>query len=101
LEVGVINGLNIANGGDGSSGQPGWGEGRFAMSPSEITEYGTVLANVPRCGMFLNWEYDGEEAWTDGSVGSTYFDKPELQAALLALGKVVADHPPVVLLRAP
>ncbi|MDP2307725.1 MAG: hypothetical protein Q8P18_17000 [Pseudomonadota bacterium] len=101
LGLGIINGLNIANGGDGSSGQPGWGAGRHAMSASEITDYGTVLSAVPECGMFLNWEYDGEERWSDGTVGSAYFNRPDLQAALAGLGARVADHRPVPLLKPP
>jgi hypothetical protein len=89
LDVGLIHGLNIANGGDGSSGQPGWQEGRFAMSADEIRTYGAVLAGVPEVSMFLNWEYDGEEKWSDGSVGSAWFDRPELTAALVDVGEQV------------
>ena len=89
LDVGLIHGLNIANGGDGSSGQPGWQEGRFAMSAEEIRRYGAVLAAEPGVSMFLNWEYDGEERWSDGSVGSTWFDRPELTAALGAVATQV------------
>ena len=72
---------------------------RWAMSPAEITQYGSVLARVPGCGMFLNWEYDSEERWSDGSTGAPYFDRPELQGALLRLAGVVAQHPPVDLLK--
>ncbi len=90
LGLGVINGLNIANGGDGSSGQPGWGEGRWAMSADEITSYGRVLGAVPDQPMFLCWEYDAEERWTDGSVGATWFDQPEQTAALKDLGAWLA-----------
>ena len=98
LDVGLIHGLNIANGGDGSSGQPGWQEGRFAMSAAEIRTYGAVLGAVPQVSMFLNWEYDGEETWSDGSVGSAWFDRPELTAALHALGGQVrsAAGPPLL-----
>ena len=99
LDVGIINGMNMADGGDGSSGQAGYRAGHFAMSADEILRYGTVLAQAPGCGMFLGWEYDAEERWADGSIGSTYFDRPEMQAALLELSKVVADHPRVGLLR--
>jgi len=90
LGLTIINGLNIADGGDGSSGQPGWSGGRWAMSAEEIVRYGTVLSATPGCGMFLNWEYDGEELWSDGSIGSDYFDQPLLQEALASLGRRVA-----------
>lgn len=97
--LGVINGLNIANGGDGSSGQAGWAAGRFAMSADEIRKNGAVLTAVPTCGMLLLWEYDAEERWSDGSIGATYLERPELQSALAELGGRVARHPPVRLLR--
>lgn len=88
----IINGLNIADGGDGSSGQPGWSDGRWAMSADEIVEYGYVLSAVPGCEMFLAWEYDGEEEWSDGSVGSDYFDRPENTEALRWLGLRLAGE---------
>ncbi len=97
LGLGTINGMNIADGGDGSSGQPGWTDGKWAMSAAEITEYGTVLAAVPELSMFLNWEYDAEEPWSDGTLGADYFARPELEAALAELGRVVGEHPAVAL----
>jgi hypothetical protein len=42
--------------------------------------------------MFLNWEYDAEERWADGSLGSDYFDQPEVQAALHRLGQRLAGE---------
>jgi len=99
LGLGIINGLNIANGGDGSSAKPGWGEGRYAMSAEEIVRYGAVLAAVPGCGMFLNWEYDAEERWASGAVGSDYFDQSALQRALADVGEQVSARQPVRLSR--
>lgn len=99
LGLGVINGLNIADGGDGSSGRPGWRARHFPMTAQEITEYGTVLATVPSCGMFLNWEYDGKERWSDGAIGADYFDQPELRVALADLAALFATHRPVTLLK--
>ena len=99
LGLGVINGLNIADGGDGSAGRPGWRPRHYPMTAEEIRHYGRVLATVPSCGMFLNWEYDGEERWSDGSIGAEYFDQPEIQAALAELATLYATHPPVTLLK--
>lgn len=101
LGLGVINGLNIADGGDGSSGHDGYRPAHHAMSAAEIARYGAVLAAVPTMGMFLNWEYDGEEQWADGTIGASYFNEPELAAALAELGRSVARHPHVELLRDP
>jgi hypothetical protein len=99
LDLGVICGLNIANGGDGSSGQPGWGPGRFAMSAGEIERHGWVLAAEPSCGLFLAWEYDAEERWSDGSVGADWFDRPAQQAALASLAARLAARPAAPLRR--
>ena len=89
LGLDLVMGLNIANGGDGSSDQPGWSEGNWAMSPEEIEHYGYVLTGVDSSTEFLNWEYDGEEEWSDGSVGSDYFDQDELVEALSYLAERV------------
>ncbi len=92
LGIDIINGLNMADGGDGRSGQPGWSENKWAMSADEIVEYGYVLSAVPGCRMFLAWEYDAEEPWSDGSLGSDYFDRPENTEALRWLGQRLAGE---------
>lgn len=94
LGLGIVNGLNIADGGNGSSEQAGWSENHWAMSADEIVEYGYVLTAVPDCLMFLAWEYDGEEQWSDGSVGSDYFDRPANTEALLWLSQRLAGEDP-------
>lgn len=86
LNVGIINGLNIADGGDGSSGKAGWRTGFFAMSATEIQHYSAVLLNVPNVIMFLLWEYDSQERWSDGTLGSHYFDQPEFEEAISGIG---------------
>lgn len=92
LGLDIINGLNICDGGDGSSGQVGWRSDKYAMSAEEISRYGEVLLAVPDVQMFLMWEYDGEELWSDGStIGSEYFDQSELQTALAELGAAAAN----------
>lgn len=90
LGLELVTGLNMANGGDGSSGQPGWSHGRYAMAPWEVDLYGVPLIAVEGCRMFLAWEYDGEESWSDGSIGSDYFDQAELQEALAGLAELAA-----------
>lgn len=82
----VIQGLNMCDGGDGSSEQPGWRAGKYAMSAEEITTYGEALLDVPHMRMFLMWEYDAEEQWSDGTIGSAYFNQPALQEVLSQLG---------------
>lgn len=94
LGLDIVNGLNIADGGDGRSQQPGWGDNRWAMSSDEIVEYGYVLSAVPGCVLFMAWEYDGEEQWSDGSIGSDYFDQPENTEALAWLARRLAGEDP-------
>lgn len=82
LHVATINGMNIADGGDCSSGQPGWSEGKCAMSADEISTYGSTLNKTPHLQIFLLWEYDGQERWSDGSIGSDYFNESTIRSAL-------------------
>lgn len=106
LGLGVINGLNICDGGDGSSGKTGWRAPTatrtfWAMSAAEITTKGTALLAIAECGMFLTWEYDAEEVWYSDNVtiGADYFDQPALQNALAGLATLASQHPAVVLLK--
>jgi hypothetical protein len=94
LGVGIMMGLNLCDGGDGSSSQPGWRTDRvtYAMSADEILTYGTALLQAPNVLMFLMWEYDGEELWSDGSIGADYFDRADLQAALYQLSQLAATY---------
>ena len=45
-----------------------------------------VMAAVPGQRMFLCWELDAEEEWTDGSVGTDWLFRAEQEAALKELG---------------
>lgn len=101
LGLQVIQGLNIANGGDGSAGRPGWGPGKFPMSGEEIRRYGPALLGPGGVSMFLNWEYDREERWHDGSVGADWIDQPAQRAALAELGALLARTPVTPLLASP
>lgn len=91
LNVGIINGMNIIDGGNGDSGQQGTTSNKYAMTADEITSYGEALLAVDDLEMFLMWEYDGEQEWYDGTIGSDYFDQTEIQAALSALGDTAAQ----------
>ncbi|MBM4391843.1 MAG: hypothetical protein FJ090_12035 [Deltaproteobacteria bacterium] len=57
------------------------------MSADEIVNYGATLGSEPATMIFLDWEYDREERWFEGSVGNDYFDEPEMQDALATLGE--------------
>eukprot|EP00521_Asterionellopsis_glacialis_P006646 CAMPEP_0195285258 /NCGR_PEP_ID=MMETSP0707-20130614/3161_1 /TAXON_ID=33640 /ORGANISM="Asterionellopsis glacialis, Strain CCMP134" /LENGTH=383 /DNA_ID=CAMNT_0040344729 /DNA_START=67 /DNA_END=1218 /DNA_ORIENTATION=- len=83
LGLDIVCGLNIANGGDGSSGQIGHygvndaGSTIYAMSPDEISSYGKQLIRNTGCDTMLLWEFDGDEEWYDGTIGGEYFQSDE------------------------
>ena len=87
LGMDMVCGLNIADGGNGNSGQEGWkGPGFYAMTATEIKFYGRQLITNSRCQYMLLWEFDGNDAWPDGTVGGDYFEADdEYKDATLAL----------------
>lgn len=85
LGLGLVVGLNLLDGGDGSSGLQGTKVKYAAMSPEEITHYGSVLLREPGACALLLWKYDREDR--------SYFMRPEIRAALETLGLLAATHP--------
>ncbi len=82
-------GLNITNGGDGSSGQAGTIEGQFTMSPSEINDYSQELLTDPDPTGFFNWQLDeGQVRAHDGTTID--FHTEDYQNAFNSLN----EHPP-------
>ena len=55
----LVWGLNVIDGGDGSSGRRGTSSGKYNMSASELKKYGKALLYAPRTCGFLMWMYDG------------------------------------------
>jgi hypothetical protein len=56
----VVMGLNVINGGNGSSGMRGTKSGQYKMSASELLKYGKALiGSSTSCG-FLMWRYDSD-----------------------------------------
>jgi hypothetical protein len=56
--LGLVVGLNVLDGGNGSSGIPGWTKGKYAMSATEIRNIGyALLSEGLACGLF-NWTHD-------------------------------------------
>lgn len=86
LGVQTIWGLNIVDGGDGSSGQIGSRSDLFLMTPDEIKMYGEaeLLAEPNSLGLYM-WEYDGNQELADGSNSADHFMTPEYQAAFASL----------------
>ena len=56
----VVFGVNVLDGGNGSSGTPGTKSGSYNMSAAELLKYGkSLLAASGSCG-FLMWRYDSK-----------------------------------------
>ncbi len=79
--LGLAVGLNLLDGGNGTSRIAGWTRGKYAMSATEIRNYGTVLLNnTYSCG-FYNWSWD-----------SAYYGRTDIKAALAELATKARNH---------
>ena len=56
--LGLVVGLNVINGGNGSSGIRGDRSGEWAMSASEIRSYGYAMLGEGHACAFFNWQHD-------------------------------------------
>ena len=82
--LGLVIGLNILDGGNGSSGVHGWSRGKWAMTATEIKNYGSaLLAQSYACG-FFNWTYQ--------YFGPTYYARSDIKSALADLSSKAQAH---------
>jgi hypothetical protein len=86
--LGLIVGMNILDGGNGSSKVAGWTKGKYAMSATEIRTYGAALLNPLNekgyaCG-FYNWTYN--------YFGPTYFARSDIKSALADVSSKARAH---------
>ena len=56
--LGLVVGLNVHNGGDGSSGIRGYDRSKWAMSATEIRRYGAAMLGSSRACAFVYWTWD-------------------------------------------
>ncbi len=56
--LGLVVGMNVLDGGNGSSKIRGFTRGRWAMSASEIRKYGSALLGQSYACAFFNWTHD-------------------------------------------
>jgi hypothetical protein len=81
LGLGLAVGMNVLDGGNGSSGIPGWTSGRFGMSASELRNYGTTLLNQSyACGFFM-WMHD-----------ANYYGRSDMKSAMADLSAMARSH---------
>jgi hypothetical protein len=88
--LGLVVGLNVVSGGNGSSGIPGWAAGKWAMSPEELRSYGSAMLRGARPCAFELWRYE-----TPGSEFEDfhYFRRPDITAAMVELAALAAQRP--------
>ena len=79
--LGLMVGLNVLDGGDGSSRIAGTKKGKYAMSATELRTYGSaLLAESYVCG-FFNWQHN-----------STYYGRTDVKSAMAELSKKAKAH---------
>jgi hypothetical protein len=86
--LGLIVGLNVINGGDGSSNIPSHPDytDKSPMSPEELITYTTALIDNTQSCAFVMWRYDFD--------GYTYFDRSDISQAVDQLGALTASRTP-------
>ena len=79
--LGLAVGLNVLDGGDGSSRIAGFTRGKYAMSANEIRTYGTALLNQTYACAFYNWMYD-----------AGYYGRSDIKSAMADMSAKARNH---------
>jgi hypothetical protein len=79
--LGLFGGLNVLDGGDGSSGFRGNLPGKWAMSASELRTYGSALLAQSYICAFGMWRYDG-----------TYYGRSDVKTVMAELSTKARNH---------
>jgi hypothetical protein len=82
LNLALIGGLNVLNGGSKTSGIPGRMAGKFAMNASELRSWGGKFLSEPTLCAFFMWEWDDK-----------YFARPDIKEAIADLKKKAESYP--------
>ncbi|MBA2457870.1 MAG: hypothetical protein H0V43_02805, partial [Gemmatimonadales bacterium] len=69
--LGLTVGMNVLDGGNGSSGIPGYTPGKYAMSASEIRSVGTAMLGPSHACAFIMFTHD-----------LTYFNRSNIKSAM-------------------
>jgi hypothetical protein len=79
--LGLMVGMNVLDGGNGTSKIPGWSSGKWKMSATEIRNYGLpLLSNSYVCG-FIQWMWD-----------PAYYGRADIKSAMTALSIKAKAH---------
>jgi hypothetical protein len=79
--LGVVAGLNILDGGDGSSGIKGTLAKTWAMSATELKSYGNALLSQSYMCAFVMWRYS-----------DSYYSRSDIKTAMAALSQQAKSH---------
>lgn len=82
--LGIVVGMNVLNGGNGSSKIKGTSSSKYKMSATEIRNYGTVLLNQTYSCAFFNWTYI--------LGGQEYFARSDIKSAMTYLSGKARTH---------
>lgn len=80
--LGLVVGLNVLNGGNGSSGIRGTRSGKYAMSASELRTLGGAVLNQSYACAFFMWMYQ-----------DSYYARSDIKSALADLSAKARVHP--------
>lgn len=79
--LGLVVGLNVLNGGNGTSRIAGTTRGKYAMSASEIRSYGTALLGQSYACGFFNWMFDAR-----------YYGRSDIRSAMADMSALARSH---------
>jgi hypothetical protein len=79
--LGLMASMNVLDGGNGSSGIPGWSTGKWAMSATEVRNYGTELLSQSYICGFHTWMWDVK-----------YYGRADITSATAALSAMAKVH---------
>jgi hypothetical protein len=79
--LGLVVGLNVIDGGNGSSRIRGTSGSRWSMSASELRKYGSAMLSQSRACGFFNWQHD-----------SRYYNRSDIRKAMAELSAKAKRH---------
>lgn len=85
-QLGLLFGMNVLSGGDGSSGEIGY-NGGYLMTREELVEYGSKMIEEPYGCAMIMWHLNHDDI--------PYFGTPEVDAAMEQLSELARERQPI------
>jgi hypothetical protein len=79
--LGLVVGMNVLDGGNGSSGIRGRSSGKWAMSASELRKYGSAMLGQSLACAFFNWTHD-----------TGYYGRSDIKSAMADVSAKARSH---------